>query len=114
MAEVLVGVRFIEGEAYIVCTSCGQAIPVSNPFPEALSCISCGQSYVRVYDSNPGNPKKLGNPEWSYFFGGLLVGFIGGAFIWTHLGRTLVVEAIKRGAAVTAAKVEEWIAKGMK
>jgi len=44
---------------------------------------------------------------------GVLIGalFVG-PFIWTELGRRMAIEAVKRGAGVTEAKIKEWLEKG--
>lgn len=51
--------------------------------------------------------------------GSVLLGMFIGAvflapFIWVPLGRRVVKESVRRGAKVTSAKVEKWIAKGEK
>mgnify|MGYP000114828502 CR=1 FL=1 len=48
------------------------------------------------------------------FLFGALLGLIGGAIIFTKVGRDLAVRAIKVGAGVTKTEIERWIEKGEK
>lgn len=61
-------------------------------------------------------PIRTYNPGVVEFLIGLIIGglIFPGPFIWTALGRSLVKEAVARGAEVTKEKVEEWIRKGEK
>jgi len=61
--------------------------------------------YVPVKRLNPGVTELL----IGMFIGALI---FPGPFIWTHLGREMVKEAIARGAGVTRARIEEWLKKG--
>ena len=57
-------------------------------------------------------PRRYGLDMGSFLWG-LAVGTLFVApFIWTPLGRAFAIEAIRRGAGVTRAKVEEWLEKG--
>jgi hypothetical protein len=51
-------------------------------------------------------------PDLGWFLGGTLFGLLLGAIVFTQVGRSLAVAAIKKGAAVTEEKVKEWLAKG--
>jgi hypothetical protein len=51
-------------------------------------------------------------PDLGWFLGGMFLGFLLGAVVFTKLGRELAVTAIKRGAAVTEEKVREWLKRG--
>jgi len=58
-------------------------------------------------------PVKTFNPGVVEFLAGLFVGcFLIAPFIWTHLGREMAKEAIRRGAEVTRERVEQWLRKG--
>jgi len=87
----------------ITCVDCGSDIPTYGE--SEISCSFCGMQYERVD----------GSPEfgWLELIGAFIFGaFLLGPFIWTPLGREFTMEAIRRGAGVTRAKVEEWLRKG--
>ena len=71
--------------------------------PDTFTCPVCGLTYKKV---------GLNTSFWSIAAAFILGGLTLGAFIWAPLGRKVAVEAVSRGAAVTTAKVEEWLAKG--
>ena len=72
--------------------------------PDTFTCPACGTTYAKV--------TKLDMDFWTMLGVFILGGLTLGAFIWAPLGRKVAVEAVSRGAAVTTAKVEEWLAKG--
>jgi len=51
-------------------------------------------------------------PDIGWFLGGMFLGFLLGAVVFTKVGRELAIFAIKRGAAVAEEKVREWLKKG--
>jgi hypothetical protein len=51
-------------------------------------------------------------PDLGWFLGGMFLGFLLGAIVFTQVGRSLAVAAIKKGAAVTEEKIREWLKKG--
>ena len=81
--------------------------------PKTFTCPACGLIYARCETCNPGsNPVKLNTSFWSLAAAFILGGLTLGAFIWAPLGRLVAVRAISKGAAVTTAKVEEWLERG--
>lgn len=64
------------------------------------------------YENYGGEEKLSPSPDLASFFIGCFLGFIGGAIVFTRLGRKAAKEAIRRGAKVTREKVEEWLRKG--